>query len=153
MEMSPSSTRDFARVGKSRIQGRGVFAKRKIPRGTRIFEYEGKRLRRDAVAGEVVLGLTSSRYVLAVDDDDVIDGEQGGNDARFVNHGCEPSCEVYVFDGIPYVYAMRDIMRHEELTIDYKLRPLDGTILTHEEKLEKHPCQCGSTHCRGTLIA
>jgi hypothetical protein len=134
--------RDFIRVDHSRIDGTGVFAKRRIPRGTRIVEYTGKR---------IPIGETASRYTLAVDEATAIDGAQDGNEARFVNHSCEPNCETYVFDGRAYLYAMRDVAQGEELTFDYKLAPAPGADNTGIDA-EDYRCRCGSVTCRGTLL-
>jgi len=145
--------RDFIRVGKSRIQGTGVFAKRKIPRGTRIIEYKGKRVKKENLRDEYHKGLTSMVYVLSLDETYAIDGEREGNDARFINHSCQPNCEIYIFDDIAYVYAAVEIKRGTELTFDYKLQSASGNQLTDKQNKELFPCYCGSENCRGTLIA
>ncbi|MBK9247457.1 MAG: SET domain-containing protein-lysine N-methyltransferase [Ignavibacteria bacterium] len=145
--------RDFIRVGKSKIQGSGVFAKRKIPKGTRIIEYAGDRIPKKDLLSDVENGLTSHIYVLSINDELSVDGERNGNDARFINHSCEPNCEVYIFDEIPYIYAMVDIRRFEELTFDYKLQSSIGTKLTKKEKIALFPCNCQSKQCRGTILA
>jgi SET domain-containing protein len=119
--------RDFIRVGRSRIEGTGVFAKRKIPKGTRIIEYTGKRLSREKLFVEM-------------------------NDARFINHSCEPNCEAYIFNERVYLYAMRDITRGEELSFDYQLTPAFGTSQKKSRK-DAYLCLCGSKSCRGTMLA
>lgn len=144
--------RDFIRVGKSRIQGLGVFAKRLIPKGSRICEYAGERVPKDQLMLDLANGLTSLVYVLNLNDELAIDGERNGNDARYINHCCEPNCEVYIFDEIPYIYAMENIPRFSELTFDYKLQSLNDKKLTKKEKLALFPCNCGAKKCRGTLI-
>ncbi len=144
--------RDFIRVGKSHIQGQGVFAKRLIPKGTRIIEYAGQRVPKLDLMKDFATGLSSLIYVLNLNDELAIDGERNGNDARFINHCCEPNCEVYIFDEIPYIYAMEDIPRWAELTFDYKLQSLQNKKLTKKEKLALFPCNCGAKKCRGTLI-
>ena len=40
----PIDTESFIRVRHSKIHGNGVFAVRKIAEGTRVLEYEGKRI-------------------------------------------------------------------------------------------------------------
>ncbi len=150
---STQQNRDFTRVGKSKIHGTGVFAKRKIPKGTRIFEYKGKRVRKDALMLEVEKGRSSLMYVLNVNPTQAVDGEQGGNEARFINHSCAPNCEVYVFDDTPYIYAMRDIIRGEELTFNYQLQSVSGKRLTPKKQREMFPCYCGDSDCRGTMVA
>ena len=119
-----------------------MFAKRRIPRGTRIIEYLGARVPR----GEV-----GSVYGFAVDGETAIDGGRGGNEARFVNHSCAPNCEAYVFDGRAYVYAMRDIAVGEELTFDYRLGPANRSERAEPDAAE-YRCNCGAANCRGTLL-
>jgi len=144
-------TRDFIRVGKSRIEGKGAFAKRKIPKGTRIIEYVGRRI----PVGSLLLPAAELQpmrtYSFRVNETTMIDPTVGGNDARFINHSCEPNCESYVFDDRVYIYAMRDISRSEELTFDYKLGP---SLKTAGKKMDKsqYVCYCGSPNCRGTML-
>ncbi|HVK39913.1 MAG TPA: SET domain-containing protein-lysine N-methyltransferase [Candidatus Kapabacteria bacterium] len=143
-------SRDFTRVGRSRIEGTGVFAKRRIPRGTRIFEYLGQR----RTLSSVLLDDGSygdHTYLFRLNEQILIDGSVGGNDARFVNHGCEPNCEAYIFDDRLYFYAMRDIRRGEELTIDYHLTLTLGRARGKVREL--YACHCGAPSCRGTMLA
>ena len=152
MEKVKSQNRDFIRVGRSRIEGLGVFAKRKIPRGTRIIEYTGEHVPINALYHVIEEGAPSHIYSFALDDSMAIDGARNGNDARFFNHSCRPNCEPYNFDGHVYIYAMRDILRGEELTFDYKLAPVDREAPVADAG-SQYPCTCGAAGCRGTLLA
>jgi SET domain-containing protein len=143
--------RDFIRVGRSRIHGRGVFAKRKIPQGARIVEYTGARVPTHAVVAVLPEGGAAPVYAFQLDDATVIDGARGGSDARFVNHGCAPNCEALCFDGHVYFYALRDISRGEELTIDYRLATASSRGPTKRER-DAYACRCGSPGCRGTML-
>jgi len=144
--------RDFTVVKASQVHGSGVFANKAIPKGTRIFEYKGLRVSKTDLATDLVNGLTSMVYAMNLDEKTAIDGERGGNDARFINHSCSPNCEVLYFDGIPYIYAMEGISEGEELNFDYKLGFYEDVELSIEEKKERFPCHCGSQDCRGTLL-
>jgi SET domain-containing protein len=144
--------RDFIRVGRSRIHGRGVFAKRKIPKGTRVIEYLGERILVEEFCRDPEGTEPARVYALYLDENTVIDGALNGNDARFVNHSCDPNCEAYCVDERVYIYAMSDIARGEELTFDYKLavmRNRPGDI----QDSNAHICRCGSANCRGTMLA
>lgn len=147
-----STNRDFTRVGRSRIEGTGVFAKRRIPKGTRIFEYVGERRTVTSILTEPPTGDLEHTYLFRLSDSIVIDGAVGGNDSRFINHSCDPNCEAYVFDDRMYIYAMRDIVRGEELTFDYQLQPSFGEA---DPSLDGggYPCRCGAANCRGTMMA
>ena len=152
MEKVEPQNRDFTRVGRSRIEGLGVFAKRKIPRGTRIIEYTGEHVPINALYRVIEEGAPSHIYSFALDDGMAIDGARNGNDARFFNHSCRPNCEPYNFDGHVYIYAMRDILRGEELTFDYQLRPVEPGAPVADAGMQ-YPCTCRAPGCRGTLLA
>jgi uncharacterized protein len=145
--------RDFTFTKASAIQGTGLFAKKTIPKGTRILAYAGMRVPRADLFDDVSKGLTSLRYIMHLDDTTVIDAEREGNDARFANHSCSPNCEVIRFDDIPYLYAMYEIPPDTEITWDYKLNFQSPVQITDAQQKEWFPCQCGSANCRGTLLS
>jgi SET domain-containing protein len=37
-------------------------------------------------------------FLFAIDDDVVIDAAVGGNEARWINHSCDPNCDAVVED-------------------------------------------------------
>jgi uncharacterized protein len=139
-------------VRESAIQGRGAFAWRWIPAGTRIIEYVGDRISPD----EADLRYDDEHmrrhhtFLFAVDDDTVIDAGVGGNEARFINHSCEPNCEAVDYDGRIFIEALRDIAPGEELFYDYAYE-LDEKITPSLKK--RYPCRCGSKGCRGTILS
>ena len=150
MPESEHANRDFIRVGKSRIEGTGVYAKRNIPRGTRIIEYTGEHVPVQQLFLAVAEGQTPRTYTFALNATTAIDGTRGGNASRFFNHSCAPNCEAYIFDEHVYIYAMRDVRRGEELTFDYRLAP-SGSMASAEPA--EHRCRCGAPSCRGTLLS
>jgi hypothetical protein len=147
-----TTDRDFALVKTSPVHGRGVFAKRAIPKGTRIFEYAGERVLKSNLAQDLANGLTSLVYVMNLNETLAIDGERGGNDSRFINHSCDPNCEVLYFNGTPYIYAMYEIKEGDELSFDYKYGSEADVEVTDDQKREWFPCNCGAANCRGTLL-
>lgn len=144
--------RDFVRVGRSRIEGRGVFAKRKIPKGARIIEYKGKRRPVTDLFTERAEEKASHVYAFSLRPDTFIDGAIGGNESSFINHSCEPNCEAYTFDDKTYIYAKKDIVRGEELTFDYQLRRAFSAPRKKSDASD-YICRCGSKNCRGTMLA
>jgi len=70
----------------------------------------------------------------------VIDGD---GIAAFVNHCCDPNCEIDELDGRVWIIAMRNIKPNEELTYDYNL--YDGD--------DEAPCHCGASNCRGSMYS
>lgn len=147
-----TTNRDFTIAKRSEIQGTGLFAKKVIPKGTRIMEYEGLRVPKVNLLNDLANGLTNMVYVMQLNDAMVIDAGREGNDARFINHSCAPNCEVLSFNETPYIYAMQDISQGEELSYDYKLG-FDGEVkIPIEQKKDWFPCNCGAKACRGTIL-
>lgn len=145
----PRTHPDKIRVVQSPIHGRGIVATGTIRKGTRIIEYAGERVSNEE-ADRRYEGIDESFTTLfTLDDDTVIDAESGGNEARFINHSCDPNCQaVHEGDAI-YIYALRTIREGEELTYDYKLhRP--GRF--RKAWLELYGCRCGADSCRGTML-
>jgi len=149
---APKRTRaPFFEVRESPIAGLGVFAARRIRRGTRIIEYLGERIT-SAEADERYDddAMTNHHTVLfAVDDDMVIDAAVDGNDARFINHGCAPNCEAVNEGGRIFIEAIADITEGTELVYDYALsrdEPWD------DRWAALYACHCGAPRCRGTIL-
>jgi uncharacterized protein len=128
-----------------------MFALRPIPKGTRIIEYEGERID-DAEAlvryPEKMDG-ENHTFVFEVAPDLNIDGGNGGNSSRFINHSCDPNCETVDDDCRIFVEAVRDVAAGEELTYDYNIDA--GEPITPAVK-RRWPCRCGARDCRGTVL-
>ena len=58
-------------------------------------------------------------FLFAIDDDIVVDAAVNGNDARFINHSCDPNCDVVVEDKRLWIETIRDVEPGEELAYDY----------------------------------
>ena len=139
-------------VRRSKIHGRGVFAARKIAKGTRVIEYKGERVTHKQVDRRYanVDENDSHTFLFEVDDDWVIDAGVRGNSARWINHGCSPNCETVEEDGRIYIEATRDIARGEELTYDYNIMLEER----HTPRMKRiWACLCGARRCRGTMLA
>ena len=138
-------------VRRSRIQGRGVFATRDIPEGERIIEYTGALITNEEADAQCDdEGMRRHHtFLFGVDDGYSIDGARGGNEARYINHACEPNCESVVIRRRVYIHALRDIATGDELLYDYWYTTDDGYTL--EELRRIYPCRCGLPSCRGTI--
>ncbi len=141
-------------VRQSKIHGSGVFAARAIPAGTRVIEYAGTRISAKEADRRHPTNPDDPfhTFFFALSSGRVIDGNEEGNDARWINHACDPNCESLEGKGGKRVYiiAKRDIRRGEELNYDY------GLVI--DEKMTKtlksqYQCRCGSANCRGTMLA
>jgi len=138
-------------VRDSPLHGLGVFARQRIRKGTRIIEYRGERVSHTEAdrryehkdAGD------AHTFLFIVDARTVIDAGVDGNEARFINHGCEPNCESVIEGRRVFIDAVRAIEPGEELTYDYQIQrepddPPDVDAI--------FACHCGSARCRGSML-
>ena len=143
---------------RSAIHGNGVFASAPIAKGERVIRYKGL-LRTHAEVDRVYADEldTGHTFLFTLNDKYVIDANVEGNDARWINHSCDPNCEATWLESDTgkkrkdkiFIEAMRDIAEGEELTYNY------GIVLAeaHTAKLKKlWACRCGSRQCTGTML-
>ncbi|XP_012713566.2 histone-lysine N-methyltransferase, H3 lysine-36 specific [Fundulus heteroclitus] len=85
-------------------------------------------------------------YMLTLDKDRIIDAGPKGNQARFMNHSCQPNCETqkWTVNGDTRVglFALQDIPKGVELTFNYNLECRGNG---------KTACKCGAPNCSGFL--
>jgi SET domain-containing protein len=138
-------------VRESLLHGLGVFARQRIRKGTRIIEYLGERVSHTEADRryEHKDAADAHTFLFIVDARTVIDAGVDGNEARFINHGCEPNCESVIEGRRVFIDALRAIEPGEELTYDYQIQrepddpPDVDTIFA---------CHCGSARCRGSML-
>jgi uncharacterized protein len=139
-------------VRRSGVHGKGVFVLAPIAAGERILEYTGS-----VITWKQAKKLPphnpedpNHTFFFHIDNKHVINGLDGGNAAKWINHACKPNCEADEDDGRVFITALRDIDPGEELNYDYGLI-LDGK---HTKKVKKEfACHCGARKCRGTMLA
>jgi SET domain-containing protein len=147
----PVPTRsEWAAVRGSRIHGRGMFASREIPPGTRIIEYTGERISKaEAMRREMLRQRRAARggdgciYTFELNNRTDIDGRVLWNTARYINHSCSPNCESQIVRGRVWIVALRTIKPGEELTYDYYY---------DFDHYRDHPCRCGAKGCAGYIV-
>jgi SET domain-containing protein len=129
----------------------GGFATKRIRKGTRIIEYIGERITTEEGDRRYEDNQAEHPHVLLfkVDKHTVLDGGVGGNEARFINHSCEPNCKTVIEKKRIYIEAIKTIAKGQELTYDYNLTR-DGTETPETEK--QFECKCGAKTCRGTML-
>ena len=148
----PRSTDDnpYVVVRNSGIHGRGVYAARRIRKGTRIIEYVGDRIsHEEADARYDAKPDDGHTFLFVVDDDICIDAGIGGNAARFINHKCDANCETIIEDRRVFIEALRTIQPGEELGYDYQLT---WESTDDPDELQLYRCLCGAAECRGTML-
>lgn len=138
-------------VRRSPVHGLGVFAARPIAKGTRIVEYDGERVTHQEADRryEDKDARDNHTFLFVVDRRTVIDAGVNGNDARFINHSCDPNCESVIEGRRVFIEAIRDIAPGEELSYDYQIgRERDDP----PDVDEIFACRCGAAQCRGTML-
>jgi hypothetical protein len=126
-------------VRPSPIHSVGVFTSAAIRKGARVVEYHGERITPEEADRRY--NHASRTYLYGLDDGKtVIDGEGIG---AYLNHSCDPNCEVDEIKGRVWICALRNIDPGEELVWDYNLYDDDDPA----------PCHCGSKKCRGTMYS
>jgi SET domain-containing protein len=126
-------------VRPSPIHSVGVYTSSPIRKGERVVEYDGERItpeeadrRYEGVSRTYLYGLEDGKTV--------IDGHGLG---AYLNHSCDPNCEVDEVKNRVWLFAIRNIAAGEELLWDYNLYDDDDPA----------PCHCGSPKCRGTMYS
>jgi hypothetical protein len=143
--------RELVEARNSPIHGQGVYAIAPIRKGTRIIEYLGDRIshaeadrryeNKDEDDGHTFLFIASNRTV--------IDAGIDGNDARFINHHCDPNCETVIENSRVFIDAIRNVKPGDELGYDYQLT---WESTDEPEELALYQCRCGAKKCRGTML-
>ena len=137
-------------VRRSKIQGRGAFAILPIRKGKKIDEYWGQPITHE----EADRRYDDSKgrhhtFLFVLDDDTVLDARYGGNDARFINHSCDPNCETLIEDGHIWIKAIKAIKPETELAYDYRFEWQDEY---EPEDVRYYACRCATKKCRGTIL-
>lgn len=85
-------------------------------------------------------------YIMQLDNGLYVDGKHKGNDSRFINHSCDPNCELerWVVNGKMRIgiFAIRDIVKGEPLSYDYQF---------DTKEVAAFKCYCGTALCRGSM--
>jgi hypothetical protein len=124
-------------VKKSPLHGFGCFATVPFLKNSPIAEYAGERI----TYGEAMRRMKAAggKRISELGVDCYIDGNVAGNATQYINHSCEPNADVFItFDQFMIVFALRDIMPGDEITVDY--------LNSFGE--DKSICQCRTPSCR-----
>ncbi len=125
----------------SGIQGKGLFAVRKIKKGE-IVNICGGTIISEAEYGKLEKKYADFlfNYATQIAEGFYLIGGLGPReleDDDFLNHSCDPNCGIR---GQIVVEAMRDIGKGEELTLDYAMIDDDPHV--------SFACACGASCCR-----
>ena len=142
---------EWLELRRSPIHGLGGFARRDIPKGTRIIEYAGEKIS-NAEADRRYDDDSMQRhhtFLFILNSRTCVDAAHEGNEARFLNHSCAPNCEAVIERGHIWIDALTDIPAGAELVYDYQYE--DDPEYT-EQDLRFYACRCGAPNCRGTIV-
>lgn len=126
-------------VKPSRIDGNGLFASEAIPARCKIGELSGevisiRKARRIAAQNKRIA-------IVELDDERALYSADLCDKYRYINHSCKPNAYMRVIGHHVEFYALRRILKTEEITCNY------GET-HHEGKLK---CRCGAPGCTGFL--
>ncbi|MDT5270175.1 MAG: uncharacterized protein QOH49_2361 [Acidobacteriota bacterium] len=129
----------YFKVGRSRIQGRGLFALSTISARRKLGELGGELItQREARRRARV---TDCIMIVEFEDGTALDATHSASHFKHMNHSCEPNAFMRRYRGRVEFYSLRRVEPGEELTCDYGETHHDGGLA----------CRCGSGRCRGRL--
>ncbi len=142
------------KVKNSKIHGRGIVATKNIKKSTRIIQYvgeivskkEGDKRSGNRIKKYLKSNRTGSVYIFELNKKYDIDGFFGYNKARYINHSCNPNCEVEISNDQIWICSIKRIKKGEELSYDY------GYAFDKND-YKDHECKCGSKYCIGYIIS
>ena len=121
-------------VRESRISGKGVFSARGFKKDEEILEIDDSHVVKDPST------LTREQHEFELDylaNGKIVIMQ---TPERYINHSCDPNIYVKTVSGVRKIFAMRDILKGEEIVGDYSINGYnEGTF----------KCRCGSENCRG----
>ncbi len=134
------------------MQGLGAFATHRIPASTRLIEYAGERMTGAQAESKYpdVPGERHHTFLFAIDDGVVVDAAVNGNDARWINHSCDPNCDAVIEGGRIWIETLREVLPGAELAYDYAFTLTERHTAAAKRR---YPCHCGAASCRGTMLA
>ena len=142
------------KVKKSKIHGSGVFSTKYIKKNTKIIQYIGEKVTR--AEGNIRSEKRLKKFLNSKEDGSVyifelnskfdIDGSPLYNKARYINHSCNPNCEVDIKNNEIWISSIKNIKKGDELSYDYGFE-------FDEDDFMDHKCKCGSRKCIGFVIS
>ena len=138
---------------KSSLHGSGLFALTDIKKGEHVIEYIGDKITKkegDKRADKQIKKAQKNKsngmvYIFELNKRYDIDGGVVKNYARFINHSCDPNCEVEIIDNHIWISSIKKIKKGAELLYNYGY-PFDSDF-------EDHICKCRSKKCVGYILS
>tara|TARA_B100000989_G_C19418684_1_gene417642 strand:- start:276 stop:764 length:489 start_codon:yes stop_codon:yes gene_type:complete len=142
------------KLKKSKVHGKGIFATTYIKKNSRIIEYIGEKISKKEGDRRSELRLSKylnsriygSVYIFELNSKFDIDGSPLYNKARYINHSCNPNCEVEINNGKIWISSIKTIKKDDELSYDYGFE-------FDKEDYKDYKCKCKSKKCIGYIIS
>ena len=134
----------FYKIKKSNINNKGLYAAKNIKSGKIIINYKGKIITKKETDTNPKYDNDKAIYLFNLNNRYDLDGDFKYNDARLINHSCNPNCEVNGKGLKLWIYAFRDIKKGEELSYDYGFG--------YDEDYKQFVCKCGAKNCVGYIV-
>ena len=134
------------KIKKSKIDnnGRGLYAKKDIKKGTKIIDYKGKIITNKQVDESDKYDNSKPIYLFTLNKRYTLDGDFPWNTAGLINHSCDPNAQ-YDGKGLKiWITAIKDIKKGEEITSDYGFG--------FDADYKQFPCKCSAKNCCGYII-
>ncbi|MAJ57498.1 MAG: SET domain-containing protein-lysine N-methyltransferase [Candidatus Pelagibacter sp.] len=129
---------------KSKINNLGLFAGRDFKKGKKVIEYKGKKYTHKQVEEDDRYDNSKAIYLFILNKKLVLDGDIRLNIAKYINHSCNPNCEVDIIKGKIWILAIQDIKIGDELSYDYGFG--------YDKDYKQFRCKCGSKNCCGYIV-
>jgi len=132
------------KIKKSNIDNKGLYASKNIKAEQIVIHYKGKLVTKKEVEKNPKFDNDKAIYLFNVNSRYDLDGDFEYNDARLINHSCNPNCEVNGKGLKLWIFALRDIKKGEELSYDYGFG--------YDEDYKQFVCKCGAKNCVGYIV-
>ena len=132
------------KIKKSNIDNKGLYASKNIKAKQIVIHYKGKLVTKKEVEKNPKFDNDKAIYLFNVSNRYDLDGDFEYNDARLINHSCNPNCEVDGKGLKLWIFALRDIKKDEELSYDYGFG--------YDKDYKQFVCKCGANNCVGYIV-
>jgi SET domain-containing protein len=132
------------KIKKSNIDNKGLYASKNIKAKEIVIHYKGKLVTKKEVEKNPKFDNDKAIYLFNVNNRYDLDGDFEYNDARLINHSCNPNCEVDGKGLKLWIFALRDIKKGEELSYDYGFG--------YDKDYKQFICKCGANNCVGYIV-
>jgi SET domain-containing protein len=132
------------KIKKSNIDNKGLYAEKNIKSKKIIINYKGKIITKKETDTNPKYDNDKAIYLFNLNSRYDLDGDFKYNDARLINHSCNPNCEVEGKGLKLWITAIKDIKKGEELSYDYGFG--------YDEDYKQFVCKCGAKNCVGYIV-